>query len=612
MPPRSKRQRQCESSLEVARDAKRKRDFDEGPSTTREIQVRNVSDTEERNPVPALAVAPEEAPDSDDEVQDPTFDLDESLTSDREHMTENFCEEWVTHLDFEDRASLGLFLSFQLKSCLGMGVTEAAEVSGMMIGKSDRTIREWQAMFFDSSGEVPESNQGRYQRSGILWTSEELNRKATKFIREHAAVKGRPNLTVGKFCRWVNEDLLPNATLEPGFPRSIALESGRKWMHNLGFEVVRAKKGTFVDGHERDDVVAYRKVFLRKMVALGFLNAGNAPTEEARSALPDDLECPSPTTIDKTVIFFHDESTFQCNDDQPTLWATKETSVMRPKSKGAGIMVSDFICEQDGFLCFTAEEYEAAKVSDPNIRLQARQFLEYGESREGYWTSEKFMQQIEVAVKIAEMKYPKSQGWRHVWVFDHSSCHAAMADDSLDVSKMNVNPGGKQRKMRDGWWDGKPQPMNYALGVPKGLRAVLQERGVDTSGMNADAMRTALGSHPDFKQQKTRVEDFLHERGHITILLPKFHCELNPIERVWAQAKRYTRAYCKYTMHSLRANLTPALDSVSIDNVRNHFRKVRHYMFAYLEGVPGGSDLEKLVKKYKAEIKSHRRISASQ
>ena len=612
MPPKSKRQKQREYSLEVARDAKRKRDFDEGPSTMPEIEVRNASDTEDESAASALPARTDEAPDSDDEVQDPSFDLDDSLMSDREHMTENFCEEWVTHLDFEDRASLGLFLAFQLKSCLGKGMTEAAEISGMMIGTSDRTIREWQAAFFDSGGAVPESRQGCYQRSGILWTNEELNRKATKFIRDNAAVKGKPNLTVGMFCQWVNEDLLPNATLEPGFPRSIALESGRKWMHKLGFEVVHAKKGTFIDGHERDDVVAYRKVFLRKMVALGFLNASNAPTEEAQNALPKDLECPSQAIIDKTVIFFHDESTFQCNDDQSTLWATKETTIIRPKSKGTGIMVSDFICEQDGYLSFTAEEYEAAKASDPTIKLQARQFLEYGESREGYWTGEKFMQQIELAVKIAEFKYPKRDGWRHVWLFDHSSCHAAMADDALDVTKMNVNPGGKQRKMRDGWWNGKPHPMNYAIGIPKGLRAVLQERGVDTSGMNADTMRATLGSHLDFKEQKTRVEDYLHERGHIAVLLPKYHCELNPIERVWAQAKRFTRAYCKYTIHSLRANLNPALDSVSLDSIQNHFRKVRHYMFAYLEGVPGGSDLEKLVKRYKTEIASHRRISAVQ
>ncbi len=35
-------------------------------------------------------------------------------------------------------------------------------------------------------------------------------------------------------------------------------------------------------------------------------------------------------------------------------------------------------------------------------------------------------------------------------------------------------------------------------------------------------------------------------------------------------------------------------------------------MFAYLEGVPGGCDLEKLVKAYKKAIKSHRRISEIQ
>ena len=40
------------------------------------------------------------------------------------------------------------------------------------------------------------------------------------------------------------------------------------------------------------------------------------------------------------------------------------------------------------------------------------------------------------AIEIAKIMYPKSEGWRHVWVFDHSSCHAAMADDALDVGKL--------------------------------------------------------------------------------------------------------------------------------------------------------------------------------
>ena len=53
---------------------------------------------------------------------------------------------------------------------------------------------------------------------------------------------------------------------------------------------------------------------------------------------------------------------------------------------------------------------------------------------------------------------------------------------------MNVNPGGKQRVMRDGFWNGKPQKMNFALGVPKGMGIVLAEKGIDASKMNAEKM----------------------------------------------------------------------------------------------------------------------------
>lgn len=193
-------------------------------------------------------------------------------------------------------------------------------------------------------------------------------------------------------------------------------------MHELGFEVVLKKKGTYVDGHEREDVVEYCKKFLRKMVGLGFLSKDNAPTEDAKKALPADI--PAPTgNVDKTVVIFHDESTFQANDDQPTLWAEKGTSVMRPKSKGSGIMVSDFIDEKNGYLALTQEEYDRAKIEDPKAKMYARQLLEYGESKEGYWTLDKFMLQIKEAVKIVKIKYPRTEGWRVVWIFDHSSCH---------------------------------------------------------------------------------------------------------------------------------------------------------------------------------------------
>ena len=63
--------------------------------------------------------------------------MDASIKSDSGHKTEIFCEDWVTHLDWEDRTSLGLF---QLRSVLAKGETEAAELAAIM---TDRTIREW-------------------------------------------------------------------------------------------------------------------------------------------------------------------------------------------------------------------------------------------------------------------------------------------------------------------------------------------------------------------------------------------------------------------------------------------------------------------------------------
>ena len=142
------------------------------------------------------------------------------------------------------------------------------------------------------------------------------------------------------------------------------------------------------------------------------------------------------------------------------------------------------------------------------------------------------------------------------------------AEDALDASKMNVNPGGKQRVMRDDVWDRKPQNMNYALGVQKGMRVVLEERGVNTHGMNADWMHEVLSNHADFRIEKSRIEHFLMEdKEPIVYILPKFHCELNPIERVWAQTKRYSKAYCNYSIYS-RA---PQHDSSSVG--LSHSRK---------------------------------------
>ncbi len=247
-----------------------------------------------------------------------------------------------------------------------------------MMGKSARTIRQWRSDFLEH-GEILDNKQGRYQWRGQLWSSEELNKKATSYIRENCNVKGQPNLTSDSFCSWVNECLLPNSScLEPGFPRKVSVETARQWLHHLGFEVLSATKGAYFDGHERDDVVKAREDFMKEMIRVGFLHPDQAPTPKAQLSFPTDLPLASSEARDKLVVIFHD-----ANDDETLQWGVKGEGMLHPKSKGSGIMVSDFIDERIGFLALTDEEFKEANAKDITIRQRARETLEYGESREG-------------------------------------------------------------------------------------------------------------------------------------------------------------------------------------------------------------------------------------
>ena len=165
-------------------------------------------------------------------------------------------------------------------------------------------------------------------------------------MRVNAAPRGRPNLT---FCQWVNNELLPNTVLDPGYPRSVLVEKARKWLHDLEFDV---SKGVFIDGHERPDVVESREKFLRKMTECGFLLPDNAPTEEAAQALPTDVPHMTKEEGEKCIVWWHDES------DTPILWGEKGKLLIKPKRKGLSIMVSEFIEEKDGYLALSDEQYE--------------------------------------------------------------------------------------------------------------------------------------------------------------------------------------------------------------------------------------------------------------
>ena len=129
-----------------------------------------------------------------------------------------------------------------------------------------------------------------------------------------------------------------------------------------------------------------------------------------------------PSPCRNFVLIFHDESIFHSNDDQRWMWGEKGKIILKPKGQGRGIMVSDFIDEHNGYLAFTDAEYEQGKQTYPDLQQQARKLLKYGAEFEGYWNSDKFLEQVEAAIKIAKVKYASDQ-FIVLWFFDHSSGH---------------------------------------------------------------------------------------------------------------------------------------------------------------------------------------------
>lgn len=168
---------------------------------------------------------------------------------------------------------------------------------------------------------------------------------------------------------------------------------------------------------------------------------------------------------------------------------------------------------------------------------------------------------------------------------------------------MNVNDGGGQPILRDTIWKKKVQRMVNENWVAKGLKTVLSERGLFKRGMTREEMVDTLSKCEDFAKEKSIIQKLIEDNGHVYLLLPKFHCELNPIERCWAFAKKYVRERSTGSIVTLRALIDESFQLLSKDMIRKFFRKVRKYEKAYRKGGTTSS-----IEKYVKTFKDHRRI----
>ena len=212
------------------------------------------------------------------------------------------------------------------------------------------------------------------------------------------------------------------------------------------------------------------------------------------------------------------------------------------KGRGRLIHVSDFVEEENGRLIIRDE--------DGNIVKDARCITYPGSHGDAWWDHTQLLVQVDKAISIFEEAHPNCIA---LFVFDHSSAHASLAPNALRAFDMNKSNGGKQRKQRDTVipmnnpypeFRGKLQKMTTETGEAKGLQQTLQERGFNVDNMKLKCspvctvenerccMAQLMSKQDDFRLQKPQLEEKITGRGHLCVFLPKFHCELNPIEMV--------------------------------------------------------------------------------
>ena len=476
------------------------------------------------------------------------------------------------NVSWDVQKALAIQIMTSAMTVLGKGIVEAAKFAAATTGFSQEVIRRWTFSYFSALAEYPgslsdlildfiqtELSSERGKASGnpdSILHDEEFQ---LQYVHSNAYRKGEPDLTTDMFCKWVCDT----------FSVHISFETARRWLHHLGFNMCDHQKGVFFDGHDREDVTSYRKELLDKLGGLDETTI--TPT------------CPSPPLVDgerKYIRIAHDESTA----DQTRFWNDGESQVLRQKSLGSSVMVSDFIVEGYGYLC---DDKEAARL-----------YLET--QKDGYFNSDMFIEQVEHALKIFERRFPGITG---IFLFDNALSHRKYPPDGLNPANMNVYSGGKQAIMRDTVWNGKVQKMVQYDGTAKGMKQVLQERGVDVKGLNAAKMREKLSEFEDFSSQTTILEELVRSQGHICSYLPKYHCELNPIERNWCHAKKVARQYVNGSIVRLREVVPTSLYSVTVDMMNKFFRTCRVYEMAYRSGC-SGKEVEAKVKVYK----SHHRV----
>ncbi|PLW44829.1 hypothetical protein PCASD_07130 [Puccinia coronata f. sp. avenae] len=114
-----------------------------------------------------------------------------------------------------------------------------------------------------------------------------------------------------------------------------------------------------------------------------------------------------------------------------------------------------------------------------------------------------------------------------------------------------------------------------------------------------------MASQSDFANERPLLQQIIEDAGHVCLFLPKFHCELNPIELFWSFIKHTyrKRSHTAQSFPDAKKLFEEVRKGCSLVTIRKYFCRIDRQISAYQQGY-NGPQSQALMKKYK----SHRCI----
>ena len=179
---------------------------------------------------------------------------------------------------------------------------------------------------------------------------------------------------------------------------------------------------------------------------------------------------------------------------------------------------------------------------------------------------------------LLELQLWAVDGEKTLKVLECKECKAERAATREAITAFNRGGEGRQQALDDaaGGEEDDGGDGEGAEGGAAGNRAGKRRR--------CCAVRV-LSELKAFKEELNKVEKLFKKAGHLCIFLPKYHPELNAIERFWGYVKYLLRLHCEYSLRKMLEILPGALSGVPLDFIRGWSRVTWLYLEAYDEGL---------------------------